>query len=103
MQEAIRQISVETGEDLGITVGINSGPMVAGSIGSRKRLEFTVLGDTVNVASRLQGLAERGQIIIGQGTADLLDKRLVELQPTEPLKVKNRKQPVNAFKVVRLR
>ena len=90
MNAAIREIAVETGEDLHITVGINSGPMVAGSIGSSKRLEFTVLGDTVNVASRLQGLAERDQIIIGQATADALDHSLVELAPIAPLKVKNR-------------
>ncbi|MCA9624557.1 MAG: FHA domain-containing protein, partial [Myxococcales bacterium] len=50
MRDRIAAIAAQSGEDLKITVGINTGPMLAGSVGSKRRLEYTVLGDTVNVA-----------------------------------------------------
>jgi adenylate cyclase len=63
----------------GLRVGLYSGPMVGCSIGSRQRLEYTVVGDTVNMAARLQALAlpdgdegERGRILIGDTTRALL-------------------------------
>lgn len=72
MLAAIDRISTELGMDLQITVGINSGPVLAGSIGSRRRLEYTVLGDTVNIAARLQGLAQPNQILVGSSIAEHL-------------------------------
>jgi len=63
----------------GMRIGLYSGPMVGCSIGSRQRLEYTVIGDTVNMAARLQTLAlpdgdegERGRILIGDATRALL-------------------------------
>lgn len=102
MREAIARISQETGEELAITVGVNTGPMLAGSVGSKKRLEFTVLGDTVNVAARLQGVAERGQILIGQATMAALGDE-VEVALVGDIPVKNRRQPVKAYRVLGLR
>lgn len=55
---------------LGIGVGINSGVAVAGNMGSTDRMNYTVLGATVNLASRLAGEAEAGEILIGQATCD---------------------------------
>ncbi len=51
-----------------IRIGINTGVVIAGYLGSGKRIEYTVLGDPVNVASRLQTLAEPGQILVGEST-----------------------------------
>jgi adenylate cyclase len=62
MERALRELNAEgvCGErPLAIGIGLNCGDAVAGSIGSAKKLEFTVIGDTVNVASRLEGLSKR--------------------------------------------
>jgi len=65
-----------------IRVGINSGPAVVGNVGTEKRVDYTVLGSSVNIASRLEsGVAKPGQLVISQHTLD----RVVGSFDTEPL------------------
>ncbi|MCX7944601.1 MAG: FHA domain-containing protein [Deltaproteobacteria bacterium] len=56
------------GKKINIRIGINSGNVIAGNFGSMERMEYTVLGDTVNVAARIQAACEPGQILIGHET-----------------------------------
>jgi adenylate cyclase len=65
-----------------VRVGINSGPAVVGNVGTEKRVDYTVLGTSVNIASRLEsGVAKPGQIVISQNTLD----RIIGSFHTEPL------------------
>jgi adenylate cyclase len=98
MRASIEALAAELGEQLEITVGINTGPVVAGTVGTKRRLEYTVLGDTVNVAARLQGRAERGEIIVGPLTAAKI-AQAVALQDVGLLEVKNH-APVQAYRVL---
>jgi adenylate cyclase len=98
MRQAIQRVSFEEGERLQITVGINSGSMLAGSIGSKRRLEYTVLGDAVNVGSRLQGKAEAGEILIGQATYEQLEGA-VQVADAGIQVLKNH-GPVQAYRVL---
>jgi class 3 adenylate cyclase len=64
------------GRTIGMGVGLNSGPLVVGQLGNERQAEFTVIGDTVNVASRTCGLALGGQVVMTAATRNLyLDER----------------------------
>jgi len=82
-------------------IAVNSGPVVVGDVGSANRVDYTVLGNTVNVASRLeQSAAEPGGIAIGGATEALLGGR-IPLEPLGELQLKGLQQRVGAFRVVR--
>ncbi len=83
-----------------VGIGISSGIVVAGNIGSSVKMEYTVIGDSVNVASSLNSLARAGEIIVdSDGATDLGGFAEVEALP--PQKIKNREQLVEVFRVVK--
>jgi adenylate cyclase len=84
-----------------VRIGLNSGPVVVGDIGSSRRVDYTVLGNTVNVAARLEALvAQPGDVVIGAETHRLLAGAV----PTEPLgerQLKGLQQRIQAYRVAR--
>lgn len=87
---------------LEVGVGINSGEMVAGSIGSEGKREYTVIGDSVNVGSRLTSLAKGGEILITKRTYQLIGEHRIEVEAREEVPVKGRKKGIRAFRVLSL-
>jgi len=81
--------------------GINSGPMLVGNLGSRYRFAYGVLGDQVNLASRLEGLNKvyGTDILIGEGTAKLVESRFL-LREIDLVRVKGRKQAVRIYELL---
>jgi adenylate cyclase len=84
----------------GCGVGIATGPAVVGNIGATDRLDYTVIGDTVNTASRLCGVAGAGQVVVTEACAAALGEefRLGELPP---LAVKGKTLPIKVYQVLR--
>jgi adenylate cyclase len=83
-------------------VGVNSGPAVVGNVGSAEHRSFTAIGDTTNLAARLQTVAHPGQVVIGGRTqAELAGSAVV--QELAPLSVKGKSQPVTAYLLIEAR
>jgi adenylate cyclase len=98
----LRRTWSETGRPaLRARVGINSGPMLVGNLGSRYRFAYGALGDQVNLASRLEGLnREYGtEILIGENTARLVQGVFL-LRELDMVQVKGRKRPVRLYQLL---
>ncbi|BFM16613.1 hypothetical protein R50073_27960 [Maricurvus nonylphenolicus] len=87
-------------QEIQVRIGINSGEMMAGTIGTAQRMEYTVVGDAVNLASRLTDLAGAGDILVGQSTLKYPGmNRRVESKFHSTLAVKGKHEPVEAYTV----
>ena len=106
MNEAIisynQNLPIKLEKPLTLHTGINTGLVVAGNVGSGEKLEYTVMGDTVNLASRLESTASSGQIFISKYTHNLV-KGIFNFTAHDPIQVKGKKDPIEVYEVVGLR
>src|SRR5690349_4243919 len=93
-----RELHDEGFPEIGVGMGLHTGEVVVGYIGSDRRSEYTAIGDTVNTSSRLESNARGGEILISDATAQAAHSRY-KLKPREPIMVKNRQQPVNRWEI----
>ena len=93
--------TVPPDDQLQFGIGVHTGEAVTGNIGSPDRLDYSALGDTVNLAKRLQEIAIPGQILISEDTCRLVASR-VEVVGLGPVEVKGRTQPVQVYELIRV-
>ncbi len=102
MLEKIREFNASRGINppVHVRVGINSGNVVAGDIGSPRRMEYTVLGNTVNIAARLEAfVAQPNEIVIGEGTYEKV-KDYVQCEDLGFLDLKGIRKKVRAYRII---
>jgi class 3 adenylate cyclase len=102
IQRALRERKEELGpgaRELAVRIGINTGSVVVGSIGDNLRMDYTAIGDTTNLAARLQQHAEPGAILISETTYRLVQDD-VQADSLAPISVKGKTKPVPSYRVL---
>ncbi|MCG3195154.1 MAG: GAF domain-containing protein [Thermoanaerobaculia bacterium] len=101
MQSALQKFNSELSglPPLSIHIGLNSGPVTFGNIGSADYVQFAAIGDTTNVASRVCNLANAGEIVLSDVTAGRLTRGRVPLIEMPPALVKGKEHPLKVYRV----
>ena len=93
-------IEKNTGAEFKIRIGLNSGPVIVGSIGDDLRMDYTAVGDTTNLASRMEGIADPGCIVASAQTQRLA-RDFFEFASIGKVEVKGKKEPQEAFGLIK--
>lgn len=105
MQAGVAELSRRrqaNGKDpITVGIGISAGETVAGTVGTEERMEYTVIGDSVNLAARLESHAKPGQILISENTYQKIQEK-VEVKPLGPIRVKGKEHQVEIYEVTHL-
>lgn len=105
MKQALASFNEQQERDgkplLKVGIGINTGNAVVGNVGSERRMEYTAIGDNVNLAARLQAIATGGQIIISQSTFQALSP-FAKVTTLPPTKIKGKIEPIPIYDLIDL-
>jgi len=100
IQKGLRPLKRELRESLGVKfkvrIGINTGPVVVGAIGTDLRMDYTAIGDTTNLAARLMALAEPGQVVVSRNAQRLREGFFI-FEDLGEFQVKGKTEPVHAY------
>jgi len=103
IQKAIKEygekVEKECGLEFKIRVGLNSGPVIVGAVGNDLRMDYTALGDTVNLASRMQTTAKPGTVLISSDTHKIA-RDFFKFEPLGKVEVKGKEETVEAYQLL---
>ncbi|MBA4395628.1 MAG: guanylate cyclase, partial [Desulfobacca sp.] len=100
LAEYTEKIRKDYGREFRMRIGLNSGPVVVGSIGDDLHMDYTAIGDTINLASRMEGLAQPGTVLLSKDTHRLV-KNYFDLKQLGPLEVKGKEDPQEAYELLK--
>jgi class 3 adenylate cyclase/tetratricopeptide (TPR) repeat protein len=94
------RIEKDTGVEFKMRVGLNSGPVIVGAIGDDLRMDYTAVGDTTNLGSRMESMAKPGTILVSGNTHRLV-RDFFEFESLGKIEVKGKKEPQEAFELIK--
>lgn len=100
MEEYNKTLPVQLETPLALHTGINTGMVIAGGMGTDHKMQYTVMGDTVNLASRMESLAVSGETLVSSYTYNLT-RHAFDFVAMDPVKVKGKKDPVSVYRVIK--
>jgi adenylate cyclase len=104
MQQAVVHLNEQwqrrRGLQIQIHIGLNTGKVAAGNIGSQKLIQYATIGDTTNVTSRICSAAQAGEILISQTTFDQLHEVTIPMEKMSPVQVKGKEHPLQLYRVL---
>lgn len=103
MQRAVRQLNmqwVERNLQIEVHIGLNTGTVAAGNIGSPKLVQYATIGDTTNVSSRICSAAKAGEILISESTFQKLHDSSLVLEKIPPVLVKGKNKPLQLYRLI---
>jgi adenylate cyclase len=95
-EELMRKRAKQGKETFEIGIGINTGSAIVGNVGSENRMDYTAIGDSVNIAARLQQIAKGGEILIGEETY-LQTKGQFPIRESVEITLKNKAEPISCY------
>ena len=100
MEEYNKTLPIQLDTPLALHTGINTGMVIAGGMGTDQKMQYTVMGDTVNLASRMESLAVSGETLVSSYTYNLT-RHAFDFVAMDPVKVKGKKDPVAVYRVIK--
>ncbi|MBE9128808.1 MULTISPECIES: adenylate/guanylate cyclase domain-containing protein [unclassified Coleofasciculus] len=104
MQWAVRRLNQEwvkrKQQPIKIHIGLSTGKVAAGNIGSARLIQYATIGDTTNVSSRICSVANAGEILIAKSTFDKLGNRNLPIEKLSPVRVKGKSKPLQLYRVL---
>ena len=102
MMDAIFSFNHEHKTELGLHIGVNTGAVVTGAVGSKDRRDYSVMGDAVNLAARLEDASADGEIYVGPNTYRQTGA-VFDFKPLPPLELKGKSRPLAAYRLLGLK
>ena len=96
-----RRVKADFGLDFKMRIGLNSGPVVVGAIGNDLRMDYTAVGDTTNLAARMESMAAPGGILVSDSTYRLV-KKYFEFESLGEIAVKGKQAPQAVYRLIRV-
>ena len=101
MIEAVAKLESQTSHGLAVGVGVNAGDVVLGSMGAEHRLDYTVIGDAVNLAARLCSAAKGKEVLVTASIRDKVDDDTLAFETLEPIRVKGKAEPIAVYRLTK--